>query len=79
MKKTSTLNDIMSAFKECVPAVYAAMIGERDAFMADAIAESLASGDVLVSVTGAAHVPGIERNLATKYGFALKQRVCGSI
>lgn len=79
MKKTSTLNAIMSAFSDSVPEVYAAMIGERDAFMAKAIAESLDSGDTLVSVTGAAHVPGIERVLAARHGFAVRKRVCGSI
>ncbi len=53
---------VMGLLKEELPRVYAAMIGERDAYMAARLLE--APGSRAVGVVGIAHLEGIERALA---------------
>jgi pheromone shutdown protein TraB len=73
MKQRDTLNTMLSAVKEEVPLVYSALIGERDEFMAEAIAN--AKGKVLVGVVGMAHMSGIEKFLIQK-GYSVVKRNC---
>ena len=61
-----------------VPALYNALIAERDAFMADAIADRMTveGSRSLVAVCGFAHVPGMEKALTERRRFVLQRRNC---
>jgi pheromone shutdown protein TraB len=73
MKQRKTLNGIMMAFKEEVPFIYEALIGERDIFMAESISTSGAKR--MVSVMGIAHMAGIEKTLVAK-NYKIINNVC---
>lgn len=73
MKQRKTLNFVMQALQEETPALYNALIGERDAFMAQAIANTDAK--LLVAVVGIAHMNGIENGLM-KEGYTILKNNC---
>jgi pheromone shutdown protein TraB len=60
-KKRDTVRKAMAAFKEVVPEVYQALVGERDEYMANQIRAS--GGKRIVAVCGLAHMDGLERKL----------------
>lgn len=74
MKQRSVLSNILSAVREEAPAIYAALIGERDAFMAESVAS--AGAKVLVGVVGIAHVAGIEKCLVDTHQYRLVRNNC---
>lgn len=74
MKQRNVLSNILGAVREEAPAIYGALIGERDSFMAESVASAPAK--VLVGVVGIAHVAGIERCLAERHQFRLLRNNC---
>ena len=74
MKQRNVLSNILGAVREEAPAIYGALIGERDAFMAESAASARAK--VLVGVVGIAHVAGIERCLAERHQYRLLRNNC---
>lgn len=74
MKQKDLLASVMAAVREELPAVYSALIAERDIYMADAVASS--TGKSIVGVCGAAHMEGIERYLTTQRGYNVVKRNC---
>jgi len=73
MKQRDTLNNILSVVKDEVPLVYSALIGERDEYMANSIANT--NGNVALGVVGMAHMNGIEKYLIQK-GYTIIKRNC---
>jgi len=61
--------------KADLPLVYNALIGERDLFMSNAIAETVQPGQLLVSVVGLGHVEGMS-NYLSQLGFKKKYTIC---
>lgn len=73
----------MAVIQQELPQVYAALVGERDAYMARAIDE-VEKSQILVGVVGLAHVAGIERYLTTASassggGFRSVKRNCPTL
>ncbi len=62
MKQEDILQSLLSDVKEAHPIIEKALIDERDQFLAENIRS--ASGEKIVAVVGAAHVPGIKRYIA---------------
>jgi len=73
LKQRDVLNTELTAVREEVPLVYAALIGERDEYMANSL--SNAEGNVAVAVVGMAHILGIEKFLVEK-GYSVAKRNC---
>jgi pheromone shutdown protein TraB len=81
-----------AVLKEEVPLVYEALIGERDTYMARAIADSVVvtgasassrtgvssgvSEGLLVGVVGMMHLDGIEKHLVNDHGFKIVSTNC---
>lgn len=59
LKEGDELTLMINEFSGALPGIKAALIDERDAFLASKIRDS--SGETVVAVVGAAHVPGIKR------------------
>ncbi len=59
MKQKDVLSDLMDEMGHALPDVKKVLIDERDIYLSEKIKE--ASGDRLVAVVGAGHVPGIMR------------------
>jgi hypothetical protein len=74
VKQRDLLGQVMGAVKSDLPEVYAALIGERDIFMAEGLATS--SGVNIVGVVGMAHMEGIENYLTKSKGFSVVNRNC---
>eukprot|EP00981_Chlorochromonas_danica_P002165 scaffold428_cov168-Ochromonas_danica.AAC.30 len=74
LKKKELVGRIMGRLREELPDVYNALIGERDVFMAKAIAG--ADSHLMVAVVGFAHLAGIENWLTTQEGFDTVARNC---
>ena len=74
LKTRRALDKIMGTLRAEAPAIYQAMIGDRDAYMAASIAGQSDSRR-LVAVCGMAHLQGIETNLVAR-GFAIAERKC---
>ncbi len=74
LKTRRALDLVMGTLQKEAPLIYQAMIGDRDAYMANSITGQ-ANSRVMVAVVGMAHLSGIERNLATK-GFSVVSRKC---
>jgi pheromone shutdown-related protein TraB len=62
MKQEDILQSMLSEVKAAHPIIERALIDERDRFLAENIRQ--ASGDKIIAVVGAAHVPGIKKYLA---------------
>lgn len=73
IKTRASITQMTNIMKTYVPALYNALLGERDQYMADAIATC--SSKSLVGVVGFAHVIGMEKRLIEK-GYTLKRRNC---
>lgn len=73
VKTRETLNVLIDTLRYELPLVYAAMIGERDAFMSDAILNC--EGNVIVGVVGMAHLRGIE-TILQRNGYKISQSNC---
>ena len=73
MKQRDVLNTELTVVREEVPLVFAALIGERDEYMANSL--SNAEGNVAVAVVGMAHTYGIEKFLVEK-GYSVAKRNC---
>ena len=71
LKERSSLRLMAATLKEEVPLVYDALIGERDQYMAQAIAEANINNTVLVGVVGMMHLDGIERALVNRHGYTI--------
>ena len=78
LKTRSSITQLTSLMAQNVPALYNALIAERDAFMADAIADRMTveGSRSLVAVCGFAHVPGMEKALTERRRFVLQRRNC---
>ncbi|MYL44084.1 TraB family protein [Virgibacillus halodenitrificans] len=61
MKSQDTINSILNDFTESFPKLKKPLIDERDQYLAQKIKE--APGDKVVAVLGAAHVPGITKEI----------------
>ncbi|MBT2216382.1 TraB/GumN family protein [Virgibacillus dakarensis] len=61
MKSQDTINTILSEFTESFPRLKTPLIDERDQYLAQKIKES--PGKKVVAVLGAAHVPGIKKEI----------------
>lgn len=61
MKSQDVLDDVFDEFAKAFPRVKGPLIDERDQYLAQRIKE--APGDKVVAVVGAAHVPGIVRQI----------------
>ncbi|MEI4771230.1 TraB/GumN family protein [Psychrobacillus sp. FJAT-51614] len=61
MKSQDTLNAVLAEFTESFPKLKTPLIDERDQYLAQKIKE--APGDKVVAVLGAAHVPGISKEI----------------
>ncbi|WP_075619635.1 TraB/GumN family protein [Paenisporosarcina indica] len=61
MKEQDTLNAVLAEFTESFPKLKKPLIDERDQYLAQKIKE--APGDKVVAVLGAAHVPGITKEI----------------
>ena len=59
LKQSDELTLMINEFSGALPGIKTALIDERDAYLASKIQGS--SGDTVVAVVGAAHVPGIKR------------------
>lgn len=69
LKERSTVRELMATLEKSLPDVYQALIGERDAYMAESLLK--ANGKSSVGVVGMAHMDGIERNLG-RVGFEIQ-------
>jgi len=61
LRETDTLSGLLEEMGSALPSVKAILVDERDRYMAHHIRE--ASGNKIVAVVGAAHLPGIVRHL----------------
>ncbi|WP_067839555.1 TraB/GumN family protein [Amphibacillus sediminis] len=68
MKNQDSINSILNEFTEHFPRLKKPLIDERDQYLAEKIKR--APGQKIVAVLGAAHVPGIERELAKEHDLA---------
>lgn len=91
LKQRAGLRQMAATLKEELPLVYEALIGERDTYMARAIADagstagmsvgsanssaSLNEG-VLVGVVGMMHLDGIEKHLVADHGYKIVSTNC---
>ena len=62
VKAKENVKLLMDNLKAIAPEIYQAMVGERDAYMANGL-NQLNSYPTTVAVMGIAHVDGVERNL----------------
>jgi pheromone shutdown-related protein TraB len=62
LRQEDTLSALLQEMGDSLPDLKAVLVDERDRFMAHHIAN--APGDRIVAVVGAAHLPGIRKNLA---------------
>jgi pheromone shutdown protein TraB len=62
MKSRENVRKIMGQLQQTAPALYQALVGERDAYMAAGL-NGLNSYEAIVAVMGIAHVDGVEQNL----------------
>jgi pheromone shutdown protein TraB len=67
VKTRENVRKIMAVLQDAAPEIYMAMVGERDAYMADGL-NRLEPFNTIVAVVGLAHVDGIERYLSS-YGW----------
>jgi hypothetical protein len=67
VKTRENVRKIMAVLQDVAPEIYMAVVGERDAYMADGL-NRLEPFDTIVAVVGLAHVDGIERYLSS-YGW----------
>ena len=78
LKSREVFNQVLKTAQEEIPAVYKALVSDRDYFMAESIAGCVESFDgegALVVVVGLAHLKGIEQYLVAR-GFKLKKQSC---
>ncbi len=61
LRQTDTLSAMLEEMGEMLPSVKTILVDERDTYMAYSIRN--ASGNKIVAIVGAAHLPGILRNL----------------
>ncbi|MDQ0351460.1 pheromone shutdown-related protein TraB [Alkalibacillus filiformis] len=61
MKQQDMLNSVMQEFTEAFPRLKKPLIDERDQYLAQKIKD--APGDKVVAVLGAAHVPGVKKEI----------------
>lgn len=62
IKAKENVRNIMGQLQRIAPAIYEALVGERDAYMAAGL-NGLDELETIVAVVGIAHVDGIEQNL----------------
>lgn len=63
MKAKENVRKVMGQLERLAPALYEALVSERDAYMAAGL-NGLDELETIVAVMGVAHVDGVERNLA---------------
>jgi pheromone shutdown-related protein TraB len=68
MKSKDTLNAVLTDFTESFPKLKVPLIDERDQYLAQKIKE--APGDKVVAVLGAAHIPGITKEIHKEHDLA---------
>ena len=78
MKSQDTLNAVLAEFTESFPKLKTPLIDERDQYLAQKIKE--APGNKIVAVLGAAHVPGITKEIHKEHDLeALSQTPPNSV
>jgi pheromone shutdown-related protein TraB len=65
MKKQDTINAILDEFTDSFPQLKVPLIDERDQYLAEKIRN--APGEKIIAVLGAAHVPGITKEIHKKH------------
>lgn len=73
MKSQDTLNAVLAEFTESFPKLKTPLIDERDQYLAQKIKE--APGDKIVAVLGAAHVPGITKEIHKEHNLEVLAEV----
>lgn len=68
MKQQDSLDAMLSEFSEAFPRLKKPLIDERDQYLAQKIKE--APGEKIVAVLGAAHVPGIKKEIHNNHNLA---------
>ncbi len=76
MKAKENVRKVMVQLERLAPALYEALVSERDAYMAAGL-NGLDELETVVAVMGVAHVDGVERNLAIN-GWKLIQPNCAT-
>ena len=66
MKTVDTTSKMMEVFKKEIPAVWKAMVGERDAVMARNLNALPSQLETVVAVMGLGHLNGVKRHLQSK-------------
>ena len=74
MKAKENVRKIMNQLERVAPALYEALVSERDAYMAAGL-NGLYELETIVAVMGVAHVDGVERNLSIN-GWKAVQPTC---
>ncbi|UJF26592.1 TraB/GumN family protein [Planococcus sp. 107-1] len=73
MKSQDTLNAVLDDFTQSFPKLKTPLIDERDQYLAQKIKE--APGEKIVAVLGAAHVPGITKEIHNEHDLAKLSKV----
>ncbi|TCT21739.1 pheromone shutdown-related protein TraB [Melghiribacillus thermohalophilus] len=73
LKSQDMLNSMLNEFTEHFPRLKKPLIDERDQYLAQKIKE--ASGEKVVAVVGAAHVPGIKKEIHKEHNLARLSKV----
>lgn len=73
MKQQDTLNAVMDDFTKAFPGIKKPLIDERDQYLAQKIKD--APGKKIVAVLGAAHIPGIKREIYREQDLAALNEV----
>ena len=76
MKAKENVRKVMDQLEKIAPALYQALVSERDAYMAAGL-NGLDELETIVAVVGVAHVDGIERNLSMN-GWKAVLPICAS-
>ena len=76
MKAKENVRKVMNQLEKIAPALYQALVSERDAYMAAGL-NGLDELETIVAVVGVAHVDGIERNLSMN-GWKAVLPICAS-
>ena len=74
MKAKENVKKIMGQLQKSAPALYQALVSERDAYMAAGL-NGLNDFEAIVAVMGIAHVDGVEQNLREN-GWQAVQPTC---
>jgi len=75
LKEPKALSEMLTELGKAVPEVKGPLVDERDQYLASKMTEAGAGKRKVVAVVGAAHVPGMTRNIGTLVDRAALERV----